>query len=283
MKPLKVKILGSGGAARKHAAAYADLPDLFEVTVNGDHDIVDVCTVNSHHFAQALDGISGSRHVIVEKPLCGAISECNWLIDHAKDFDRRIFPIFQYRFSGHEPVEYGIINRWHREASYWDGWRGDWRLALGGCLTTHGIHAIDLAIQKFGMPTSVSAKMGTKDGPETNANLLMRFAEKTFRILTIVSPGVKTGGFDWGDQHLGFVEQFRLVHQAITEKREIDGLPTVADAGNAIEVLTAAYYSAYTNDVVTLPIAPEHPFYRGWTQYFAQPSPHSPACPKTPG
>jgi predicted dehydrogenase len=59
-----------------------------------------------------------------------------------------------------------------------------------------------------------------------------------------------------------FVGQFHRLHTAL-----VTGGPlpvTLANARRAIELLTAAYYSAATGETVELPIAPDHPFYGGW-------------------
>ena len=39
---------------------------------------------------------------------------------------------------------------------------------------------------------------------------------------------------------------------------------TLADARRSLELVTALYHSAATGAVVDLPIAPDHPYYRGW-------------------
>ncbi|HEX2916449.1 MAG TPA: Gfo/Idh/MocA family oxidoreductase [Chloroflexia bacterium] len=44
---------------------------------------------------------------------------------------------------------------------------------------------------------------------------------------------------------------------------------TLADGRASIELLTAIYYSAYTKQSVSLPIANDHPFYAGWIPYFS--------------
>jgi predicted dehydrogenase len=43
---------------------------------------------------------------------------------------------------------------------------------------------------------------------------------------------------------------------------------TLADARASIELLTAIYYSSYTNQSVSLPLPPDHPFYAGWINTF---------------
>lgn len=54
----------------------------------------------------------------------------------------------------------------------------------------------------------------------------------------------------------------------------INGQPfpvTLDDARAALEMLTAIYYSSYTNQSVSLPIAQDHPFYGGWVSHFSPP------------
>jgi predicted dehydrogenase len=280
MKPLKVKILGSGNAAQKHARAFAELSELYQIVDSDDHDIVDICTPNYLHFHEVGQVIGSGWHAIVEKPICGSLDECDFLIDIERRTGKRIIPIFQYRFAGHALFDHGIINRWQRDKSYYEGWRGDWTKALGGCATSHAIHAIDLGIRLHGMPMMVSAGMNTSLGVETYADIFMGEPGLMFRIAAIVSPHVETGGFNFGDQHLGFVTQFRLTHEALTSGGPLP--VTLAEARQSLEVLTAAYWSAYTGEPVMLPIEPDHPFYRGWASAFAeraeQQRMRSPAC-----
>jgi predicted dehydrogenase len=51
-------------------------------------------------------------------------------------------------------------------------------------------------------------------------------------------------------------------HTALTAGRPLP--VTLADARRSLELVTALYHSAATGSVVHLPIAPDHPFYRGW-------------------
>jgi hypothetical protein len=39
---------------------------------------------------------------------------------------------------------------------------------------------------------------------------------------------------------------------------------TLADARSAVELMTAIYHSARTRAPVRLPLATDHPLYRGW-------------------
>lgn len=59
-----------------------------------------------------------------------------------------------------------------------------------------------------------------------------------------------------------YAGQFSAVHAAIVAGGELP--VTVADGRRSIELATAAYYSAKTGEAVSLPIGPDHPYYRGW-------------------
>ena len=39
---------------------------------------------------------------------------------------------------------------------------------------------------------------------------------------------------------------------------------TLADARSSLELVTAAYHSARTGEMVSLPVDADHPGYRGW-------------------
>jgi predicted dehydrogenase len=266
MKPLKVKILGSGGAAQKHLKAFGELPDLYELT-DGDADITDICTPPYKHFDQASDALERG-HVIVEKPVCDSLWACDELQAEEDATGNFICPIFQYRFDEHEPFGVSIETAWRRDKSYYDGWRGQWKTALGGCLMSHGIHSIDLMIQKNEMPKEISCGM-TFDGPDGLETVSsVNFHSPDRFIGTIVRHDFDTQTDCLGDSHKGYVNQFRLLHDAITT-----GKPppvTLDEARQSIEVITAAYYAVFTRNAVSLPLQPSHPFYRGWVNTMKQ-------------
>jgi len=59
-----------------------------------------------------------------------------------------------------------------------------------------------------------------------------------------------------------YVGQFLRLHEALVGEAPLP--VTIADSRRSLELLTAAYHSVLTGDAVTLPITPDHPFYRGW-------------------
>ena len=262
MQPLTVKILGSGGAAQKHRTAFEALPGLYRITDDLPADIVSICTINAAHFEQTKQVLASGAHAIVEKPLCASLHECDELSFLTREYQKQVFPIFQYRFAGHEPVGREIITRWSRGDDYYAGWRGQWQKALGGCLTSHGIHLVDLSLQAYGMPSWLKADMDIASGVERFAEITMDGHDRS--IITSIQPGNCRDSFHLGCSQSGFIEQFRMIHGAITK----DGPPpvTLEEGRQSMEVLTAAYWSAYAHEPVSLPIKPDHPFYCGWSQ-----------------
>ncbi|MGE3073341.1 MAG: Gfo/Idh/MocA family protein [Dehalococcoidia bacterium] len=205
-KTLKVAIVGAGIGA-SHIAAYQSLGDRFSVealcdidtaraekvagrlavprivesferllTSGLDLDIIDICTPSSLHFAQAVAAVRAGFHVVVEKPFASSLAEADALAELEAQSDRRVCPIFQYRFSDGitqllHLKERGLVAKcysttvethWRRLPDYYDNpWRGRWATELGGCLTTHAIHAHDILTYVLGPIASVFAKTRT--------------------------------------------------------------------------------------------------------------------------
>ena len=271
---LKVYILGSGNAAAKHRAAFAELPELWEVIDNWERaDAVSICTPNHLHFEQAGKVIHYGKQAIVEKPLCGSLAQCDQLTT-IQQIDRRICPIFQYRFA---PSAFTNSRRrfsWRRDADYFNGWRGQWETALGGVLTSHVIHVLD-RIAFFAAPSVVEAHtVAYRHGLEEIA--VVHAAEKTYRFS--ISQMYRYGEKHLGNSHAGYVIQFRLIHEALTTGGPLP--VTLTEARQSLELLTACYQSAFIGEPVTLPIAPDDPWYQGWTQHFARRQQQFPASQK---
>lgn len=205
MNRIRVGLVGTG-IGRSHAVAYRSLPELFELAaicdidetrarsladevqakhvVNSldalcaldDIDVIDICTPPNLHIPQALQALASGKHVIVEKPLAASLQDADKLIAAEASSDRRVMPIFQYRF-GHglqklrQLIAAGVAGRpyvatvethWRRPASYYDvPWRGKWSTELGGALLGHAIHAHDLLTYVLGPIRSVYCRAAT--------------------------------------------------------------------------------------------------------------------------
>lgn len=288
-KPLSVKILGSGNAAKKHKAAFVELPELYQIVDSDSPDIIDICTPPYLHFPQAKEALLSGCHAIVEKPVCGSLAECDELLELEQQTGKKVCLVFQYRFG--DPRAFGpggVQARWARHESYYRGWRGDWDKALGGCLTSHGIHIIDLAIWTWGFPPSVRTLLfDCPDSIERHARIVFDGYLTSFpRIIDISTPEQEWSIVDKPSRYVdtSYMALFQLAHWAFVYNGMLP--VTLAQARQSLEVLTAAYYSAYIGQPVTLPILPDHPFYHGWAKAFAQrasqPDTRSPAFQKTP-
>jgi predicted dehydrogenase len=143
-------------------------------------DIVDLCTPAGLHVAQIEAALAAGKHVICEKPLAGSLAEVDRLAGLAETTGRHISPIFQYRFgNGFRRLlhlrDKGVLGKtylatvethWRRGASYYAvPWRGRFATELGGCLTSHAIHAHDMLIHALGPIRSVHARAATRVNP----------------------------------------------------------------------------------------------------------------------
>ena len=145
-----------------------------------DLDIVDICTPSALHFAQARKALLAGFNVVVEKPFASSLAEADALAELEKKSGKRVSPIFQYRFSdgiaqllhlrarGFVGKAYAatVETHWRRLPAYYaNPWRGRWATELGGCLTTHAIHAHDILTTILGPMASVYARTATRVNP----------------------------------------------------------------------------------------------------------------------
>jgi predicted dehydrogenase len=202
-------IVGTG-IGREHIAALQSLPDLFRVEAvcdldeararavatqydvphatkslaelcrRDDIDVIHLCTPSYLHYEQALQVLEAGKHVILEKPVAGSLSEVDELMEAEKNSARRVMPIFQYRF-GHGAqklkmlIDRGLAGRaylttvetsWRRRPEYYAvPWRGKWRTELGGPIVTLAIHAHDLIYYVLGPVKHVFAHSTTLVNP----------------------------------------------------------------------------------------------------------------------
>lgn len=206
---IRVAVVG-GGIGRSHLTAYRALPDLFEIIAICDIDrvraaslaeifcapqvitsldelcerdgvdVIDICTPPDLHVAHVLQVLAAGKHAVCEKPLSASLADMDRLADAELRSDRRVMPIFNYRFgAGMQKLRYlidrGIAGRpylgtievaWRRRAAYYDvPWRGRWRTELGGCMTGHAIHFLDLLMMVLGPARSVFARTATLVNP----------------------------------------------------------------------------------------------------------------------
>jgi len=143
-------------------------------------EVIDICTPSHLHPAHTLQVLEAGKHAICEKPVAGSLAALDRLAGAEARSGRRVMPIFNYRFgAGVQKLRHliaeGITGRpylstievaWRRRADYYAvPWRGHWETELGGSLTTHAIHFLDLLMYVVGPVRSVFARTTTLVNP----------------------------------------------------------------------------------------------------------------------
>ncbi len=177
-----VAIAEPSEASRKEARnAHPDaivLGDYRELVQRDDLDVVDVIVPNRLHHEVARSVLSSGKHLLLEKPMCLTIPECDDLIRLAEEKNLRIAINHEFRLSSlwgtvKELVEDGLVGRPqyvlvelsrnpYRLGS--DGWRFDID-RVGDWILEEPIHFFDLArwyLSSVGEPVSVYAAANSR-------------------------------------------------------------------------------------------------------------------------
>ncbi|MEP3280549.1 MAG: Gfo/Idh/MocA family oxidoreductase [Stappiaceae bacterium] len=202
---IRVAIIGAG-IGREHLAGYQAHPDRFSVRIlcdldmeraaevvggapirieadfaavlaDPDVDLVDICLPPHLHFSATLDALRAGKHVVCEKPLVTSLNEVDLLIEAAQQTQRKLFPVFQYRFGLAMAQLQALIDEdltgpayaaslethWDRDADYYAvPWRGTWEGESGGAVLGHAIHNHDLLTSIMGPVARLSAMTTTR-------------------------------------------------------------------------------------------------------------------------
>ena len=180
----EVRAVADLDPARRAAAADLGVPetpdDIAAILGRDDVGIVDICTPPATHLALAEAALAAGHHVILEKPLVGSLAECDRLGEAARGARGVLMPVFQYRWGDGfrrllRLVEGGVTGplhaatvetHWRRGPDYYAvPWRGRFATELGGCLTTHAIHAHDMLRLAVGDYAEVFAMTATRINP----------------------------------------------------------------------------------------------------------------------
>lgn len=206
---ITVAIIGAG-IGREHLKGYLDLPELYtvktlcdldearardvlkevagdnhsiqvsakmpEVLADKDVDLIDVCLPPHLHFPVSRDAMRLGKHVVCEKPLVPSLADVDALMEVARETDRILCPVFQYRFGPAmsqlqalqeagltgKPFAASLETHWNRDANYYAvPWRGTWQGENGGAVLGHAIHNHDLLTSIMGPIESLSATTNT--------------------------------------------------------------------------------------------------------------------------
>lgn len=133
-------------------------------------DLVAICTPNGLHAAHSIQALKAGFHVLVEKPMAIATSDCVAMMQVAAEVGKQLFTVKQNRFNPpiadlKKAIDENKVGKlysfqlscfWNRPADYYqNSWHGT---ALdGGVLYTQFSHFIDLIYWLFGDVRSVKA------------------------------------------------------------------------------------------------------------------------------
>lgn len=161
--------------AGDNVAAYDDYRTLLS---RDDIDVVSICTPPFAHAEVAIAALQAGKHVLVEKPMAASLAEADAMIDAARQADRKLGVVFQYRWR-HDwmkakhlvsderfgKILFGKVDcLWWRGPEYYDlWWRGTWERECGGATINHAVHHIDALLWYMGEAESVYATMDAVD------------------------------------------------------------------------------------------------------------------------
>ena len=200
-------------ARARELAALADVDvvcsNLDQVCRLDNVDVIDLCTPPGLHFAQIQRVLASGKHCICEKPLVGSLREVDELIAAEQRSGRRVMPIFQYRYgNGLQKlkllIEKGIAGQayvstiemaWRRRMDYYAvPWRSTWSASLGGTLTGHAIHLLDMLTYVLGPVKNVFARTKTLVNPievEDCASVSLEMADGSLVAMSVTVGSVE--------------------------------------------------------------------------------------------
>jgi UDP-N-acetyl-2-amino-2-deoxyglucuronate dehydrogenase len=152
-------------------AFYENIESL--LSAHPELDVINICTPNGLHAAQALKALEAGKHVVIEKPMALNKIDCEKLIYAALHQHKTVFCVMQNRYSPpsiwlKEVVQQKNLGEiymvqlncyWNRDERYYKtgGWKGTQDLD-GGTLFTQFSHWIDIMYWLFGDIKNIQAK-----------------------------------------------------------------------------------------------------------------------------
>lgn len=138
-------------------------------------DLVVICTPNSLHYQMAKDSLLAGKHIVVEKPFTVTSAQADDLIRLSEKLNLRIFVYQNRRWDGdfltiRKLLKSGALGELNEYEAHFDRFRPEqprnvWREQInkgGGVLYDLGSHLIDQALQLFGIPNNLEAKISSQ-------------------------------------------------------------------------------------------------------------------------
>lgn len=195
---VRVALIGCGGIARGHIAAYAAMSDRCRLVacvdvveakarafaeqgrcawatdyraVLDDVDAVDVCTPPHLHAPMAIEAMSRGKHVLTEKVMAITLVQADEMIRVAEANRVKLMVAYVTRFDPiwirlHDAIRAGAAGRPYLVACRTEHfpelaeWRASWETFPMGCLLSHGCHYVDQMIWNFG-EVAAATSVGT--------------------------------------------------------------------------------------------------------------------------
>ena len=208
-----------------------------EMLLCPDIDAISICTPSGDHARQILQALDAGKHVVVEKPMCIQLSDCDAVIRKAEETGKQVCVISQLRFSDAiqeikraiDAGEFGklystaLTMRYFRSQAYYDqaAWRGTWALDGGGILMNQGIHGVDMLCYLFGPAQSLSGyaqTMGHDIEVEDTAVTAIRFENGmlgTIDASTCCAPGFPKKIVISGEKGTVIMEEDAITHWSL--------------------------------------------------------------------
>jgi len=179
-----------------------------QLLANPEIDLVIICSPNNLHFSQAKAAMQAGKHVIVEKPFAVNSTEAKSLIEIANKSGKYVFPFHNRRWdSDFLTVKYiiaqGLLGKVVDYESRFDRFtpeilRAFWKYEQeegGGTLFDLGIHLIDQAVNLFGAPEGIFARLfNQREGSVTDDSFDLKLIYPDLNVTLKASVFVKEPG-----------------------------------------------------------------------------------------
>ncbi len=177
--------------------------DYSELLGDNEISVVDICLPHDLHYPVVMEAFQAGKHVLLEKPISNTVIEAEEMIGLSEKAGKRFFVSLNERFMPvhqciRDILQKGLIGKVvlanltiagsELERMNMPGhWKGTFGRAGGGSLADSGTHAIDLALDWFGLPQSVLCSTGRfivrpVNKADDTSSLVMRYPDKIVNI-----------------------------------------------------------------------------------------------------